>query len=499
MNEGLGLDGSCATIEPSGRDRAPGVCMRLSLVVDERKSVSGRAVPCRSAPWDGEIPAFAGMTIMRGSPFAGTTVRGPRPGLVWVRERPAPYGENALAVLWQRAHTLPDGLLTEDGRRFRVVYPGRPSGRAGPDFRDSVLEAEDGRLVTGDVELHVEAPGWRSHGHHADPGYNGVVLHVVLRAGGAVSSRQQSRASAPVASLEPVVDRLRRAGDGARPSAFPWESMSPGAIEKVLDAAGDRRFLARSRGFAREIEAGDADQVVYAALFEALGYAANRKPFRRLAEVVPFATVATLRGEPGGTRLAAVRALLLTASGLVSRDGAPDAGLVRRLPRTGRLAPDAWRLLRVRPSNHPARRVEGAARLVDRFLDAGPAAWVTSAADAGKPAALVRALSDPPFVGAGRARDMAVNVALPFAHALAGASRDGDAAARRLEAYRAFPGLADNDITREMKRLLADRGLPVSARGARRHQGLAHLYNVTTLPGMARTEWPAMARAAGEA
>ena len=94
---------------------------------------------------------------------------------------------------------------------------------------------------------------------------------------------------------------------------------------------------------------------------------------------------------------------------------------------------------------------------------------------------------------------MAVNVALPFAHALAGASRDGDAAARRLEAYRAFPGLADNDITREMKRLLADRGLPVSARGARRHQGLAHLYNVTTLPGMARTEWPAMARAAGEA
>ena len=427
-----------------------------------------------------------------------------RAGLSWVRERPAPYGESALAVLWQRAHTLPDGLLTEDGRRFRVVYPGRPSGRAGPDFRDSVLATEDGRLVTGDVELHVEAPGWRSHGHDTDPGYNGVVLHVVLRAGGSVSSPQQSRAAAPVASLAPVVDRLRRADASAHPAAAPWEGLSSSAFEKMLDAAGDRRFLARSRGFARELDAGHADQVVYAALFEALGYAANRRPFRRLAGVLPYATIASLRGEPAGTRLAALRALLLTASGLTrvsetAGDGAPDPALVRRLPRTRRLSPDEWRLFRVRPSNHPARRIEGAARLADRFLDAGPAEYVKRAADQGKPSALVRALSEPPLIGAGRARDVAVNVVLPFAHALAGASRDSEAAARRLEAYRAFPSLADNDITREMKRLVADSGLAVSARGARRHQGLAHLYNVTTLPGMARSEWPALTRAAAEA
>ncbi len=450
--------------------------MLLSIAAEEQRTVRD-ARPCRSAPR--------------------------RAGLSRVRERPAPYGESALAVLWQRAHTLPDGLLTEDGRRFRVVYPGRPSGRAGPDFRDSVLATEDGRLVTGDVELHVEAPGWRSHGHHADPGYNGVVLHVVLRAGGSVSSPQQSRGTAPVASLEPVVDRLRHADAAAGPAAAPWEGLSSSAFEKILDAAGDRRFLARSRGFARELDAGDADQVVYAALFEALGYAANRRPFRRLAEFFSYAAAASLVGEPAGTRLAALRALLLTASGLAraadTGSGALDRGLVRRLPRTRRLSESEWRLFRVRPSNHPVRRVEGAARLVDRFLDVGPAAYVMGAADHGKPSALVRALSEPPLIGAGRARDMAVNVVLPFAHALAGASRDREAAARYLEAYRAFPSLADNDITREMKRLVADRGLEVSARGARRHQGLAHLYNVTTLPGMARTEWPAMMRAAAEA
>ena len=447
--------------------------MLVSFAVNEERA-AGAARPCRSAPR--------------------------RAGLVWLRERPAPYGESALAALWQRAHSLPDGLLTEDGRRFRVVYPGRPNGRAGPDFRDSVLATDDGKLVTGDVELHVEAPGWRSHGHDTDPGYNGVILHVVLRAKGSVSSRQQSRARAPVASLEPVVDELRQADASAHLGAVPWDGLSERTLEELLDVAGDRRFLARSRGFARELDAGDADQVLYAALFEALGYAANRRPFRRLAEILPYATVAALRGEPAGTRLAAVRALLLTASGLThgaeaADDAAADAALVRRLPRTRRLASSEWRLFRVRPSNHPVRRVEGAARLVDRFLDRGPAAYAQDAVGQAKAASLVRALSDPPLIGAGRARDMAVNVVLPFAHALAGARRDGAAAARCLEAYRSFPGLADNEITREMRRLVADRGLTVSVKGARRHQGLAHLYNVTTLPGMARSEWPAMMRA----
>ena len=56
-----------------------------------------------------------------------------------------------------------DGLETEDGRRLRVVYPGRLSGLAGPDFRDTVLETEAGELITGDVELHVDAPDWYRH------------------------------------------------------------------------------------------------------------------------------------------------------------------------------------------------------------------------------------------------------------------------------------------------------------------------------------------------
>jgi hypothetical protein len=60
-----------------------------------------------------------------------------------------------LAQLWRRAHAL----TTTEGRAFRVLYPGRPNARAGPDFRDAVLASESGQRIVGDVELHLDASG----------------------------------------------------------------------------------------------------------------------------------------------------------------------------------------------------------------------------------------------------------------------------------------------------------------------------------------------------
>ena len=62
--------------------------------------------------------------------------------------------EKALAMLWQKAHVLPEGLVTEDGRRFRVLYPGIRNARAGPDFWNAVIATDAGDTITGDVELH---------------------------------------------------------------------------------------------------------------------------------------------------------------------------------------------------------------------------------------------------------------------------------------------------------------------------------------------------------
>ena len=89
---------------------------------------------------------------------------------------------------------------------------------------------------------------------------------------------------------------------------------------------------------------------------------------------------------------------------------------------------------------------------------------------------LTERLTTHPYIGKGRARDLAVNAALPFMHAYAGISRSPTLRRRCLQLYYAFPNLEDNEITREMKRLLEPETEATDVSGARRQQGLIHLY-----------------------
>ncbi len=418
-----------------------------------------------------------------------------------VAEKPAPYSEDALASLWSRAHTLVDALVTRDGRRLRVVYPGRQSAAAGPDFRDAVLLTEDGKSLSGDVELHTEAPGWYSHAHHTDPNYNGVVLHVVFLPKGHESTSLQSGMSAPVAALDISGVAFHTALDASQPlptlRIFDDDVGIDVDICEALDAAGDARFLAKSKGFAMDMQRSDADEVVYLALMDALGYASNRKPFRTLAQRVPYRSLAALRTEPPSVRLAALKAMLLGASGLMRRLEriCPDEDAVelrrmrRHLRKVRAVRQSDWRLFRLRPANHPLRRIVGAAHILERCLDRGVAATLAGDLLDGGVRALSKRLEAPPYIGRGRARDMLVNVALPFLHAYASAGvrlphrahkdagMDDMDALRQVarDCYAAHPALQENEITREMRRICGiDRKVRLKAR---QQQGLMHLYN----------------------
>ena len=92
----------------------------------------------------------------------------------------APITEKQLARLWQRRAVRHRAFRSETGARVQVLYPGRPGVTAGPDFRNALLVVENQGLVQGDVEVHLRQKDWRSHGHHNDPNYNGVILHVAL-------------------------------------------------------------------------------------------------------------------------------------------------------------------------------------------------------------------------------------------------------------------------------------------------------------------------------
>ena len=381
--------------------------------------------------------------------------------------------EEAVVRLWQNADRLASGLVTQDGRRLKVLYPGRRSSSAGPDFRDCVLSTDSGDIMVGDVEVHVTAGGWSAHGHHVDSNYNGVVLHVVLTPTGRSTTTLESRAEAPVAAIG-VASQNEEAD--AEPVIKAEEDLPASALQERLDRAGDERFRSKADGYAMELEAGDAEQVLYAGIMEALGYSANRRPFAALAVNVPIAMLRALRDEPGATRLLAIRAMLVCASGLMSSVAPGDAEEFRAvhkgLPPVEKIA-EPWKTFRVRPSNHPLRRIEGAAVLIDRALDEGLVSALARTVRQGTHRPIIQWLTAQPFIGESRAREIAVNVVLPFTYAWGGIARDRDLRVASKEIFERMPGLADNEITREMKRLLPP---GVDTRGARRHQGLIHLY-----------------------
>ena len=201
--------------------------------------------------------------------------------------------ERLLAALWKERAARLRSFRSKDGRTFRVIYPGRASTTAGPDFRDAVLVEEGLGVVRGDVEIHVTHGDWRSHGHAGDPRYNGVVLHAVGGPGGE-DTVLRSGQRAPVVSLDTLWGVRGGVGTGTGIWALMggWGYAMPETAQELgalLDRAGDDRYLSKSGRYGEALATENPDQLLYSAFMEALGYSQNRGPFLDLAARVTCA------------------------------------------------------------------------------------------------------------------------------------------------------------------------------------------------------------------
>ena len=424
---------------------------------------------------------------MNKSARAQSTVRSRRPrGLTQIPER-------LLARLWRERATRQEGFRTRAGSRLRVIYPGRPGNTAGPDFRNALLEVEGVGLVQGDVEIHIRPEDWVAHGHASDANYNGVVLHVALEEGEA-TTRLQSGLQAPVLSLAPLLE----AEDSATIAPGPglWALLErrgypqPETAEEMgllLDRAGDARFLGKSSRFQRFLEEQPPEETLYEGVLEALGYHQNQQPFVKLAGRAPYlALQRAAQAVPSGQWAQAIESWLLQLSGLLP----PEEVAAFELPKGGfglAMSGREWHCFRLRPANHPRRRIAGAARLLARFLEPGLVSGLGRIADSGNPRLLAAALpvagdtgEGPAYVGSARARDLAVNVVLPFLHGLAELRRELQRAQTYLGLYHCFGKMQDNELTRETIGQLFPPGWRSVPSSAQRQQGLIHLHRLLT-------------------
>ncbi len=390
--------------------------------------------------------------------------------------------EALLARLWRERATRQQNLRTTEGRRVRVLYPGRRGTEAGPDFRDALIYTEVSGLVRGDVELHLHPRDWDRHGHSSDHRYNSVVLHGVLASPGAPQPLPNGGA-APAVELSPLLDQTPESNTPGPNSRRPlWSLLKSRGYRKpatkseaflLLEQAGKARFLQKAVSFGPLMKELGAEEALYQAIMESLGYSENRAGFLELARRVPYrALINAAGGVPQVHRLHRIEEILLQNAGF-AKEGKKTA-MDRR----------QWRLFRIRPANHPRRRIDGAAALLHRTATLGllesAAQWTggESLKSLLKSLTVTDPSGGPALIGRSRALDVAVNVFLPLMHAHSLNLQNESLGQNALDLFMSAPKLQPNRITREMEEVLFPKSWRPLGNAALSQQGLIHLHRL---------------------
>ncbi|NQW19906.1 MAG: DUF2851 family protein [Chloroflexi bacterium] len=418
-----------------------------------------------------------------------------RPSAFVVRESPRKYGsskkplgpEAILHMAWRQAGLERAHVRGRDGHLYKIVYGGKPGGSLGPDFTDAVVERDDRVVFRGDVEIHVRESDWGSHGHHTDPRYNGVVLHVIASESNGSTTLAVTKIGAAIPLLalnwkntEP--NSSLEAGPTYSCAAVGTEFIVPPVPKQLLDinTAGLERFHSQAAGIALDVEVFGADQALWLGILGALGYPRNKRAFRVVGGRVDWQTALICKTS------SELEQLLLQASGFSDET---TSGPIFRLPLRGSIP--RWVQPWGRPANAPQLRIKAISELAAWWFTLGGIARAVEqkVLDCKNSVDLSSMLRPSGFVendhvtvlGAARASEIVVNVLLPAAFAISTRQNVGQVGSKRiknraLELYSSHPKLVENSITKEAKVALSiDYEIP-EITTARDQQGLITLY-----------------------
>ncbi len=434
--------------------------------------------------------------------------------------------EQFLIQVWQRLPGRTD-IITEEGERIHLVYPGRENDDRGADLRDAVILSNQG-LTKGDIEFHRWSSDWRRHQHHQDPAYNSTILHVVMWRDTEPVTYLQSGEAVPILVLskhpETATGKQTQTDNPASTPSLPCyqaaKSLSIESIDKMLDAAGQERFLAKAAAFQDELSRDTPDEVFYRGIMGAMGYAKNKLPFEELARRVPLHHLEAMVQchLPDDSCLVRQQALLLGTAGLLpSQQGIYHSAVtgehwVEELERywseyghRQTMSADSWRLLKVRPNNSPVRRIAGISYLVLRYGKEGVLEEIINLISEIRIDqayfALITGLMvmasgywkthyefgcycrhiAPALIGTSRAAVIVVNAVLPFSYAWSRLKAKPELAAKTLAIFNAYPKPDTNAIEKHMSKQLGRSRVPINS--AKRQQGLIHIYKTLCIHG----------------
>ncbi len=415
--------------------------------------------------------------------------------------------EKLVSRIWQ--HKLVTELATDSGEKIHIIHPGRSSNTPGCDFQDAVF-AINGKTTTGNIEVHVNSSQWQSHGHHRDPRYNNIALHIVWWHDSQAPTLLQNRQIVPTiclgsflnSTLDELNNQINLPGNSLTSCPVVGRHSNTESLNKLLTAAGEKRFASKTSLFRKALNKEYAGQVLYRGISRALGYAQNAEPCEELTNKLPITILEEIKTEPDSTR----QALILGAAGLLpsQRHRSIEDRETNKLERIWQSTHTAetmeetnWCFFRVRPDNFPTRRLIALSYLISRHGTTGLHQKILKLAKKSPPGAEHRWLESGlavagrgywrnhfdfgiaqkknwALLGREKAAAIVINIVLPFACAWGELNSDLKLKKKAAEIYRRYPRAGDNELTRYMKQQLMLN--PQARLSACQQQGLMHIF-----------------------
>ena len=281
--------------------------------------------------------------------------------------------EQLLHYVWKHKIFSLKELKTTTGQQVEVIDTGLANTDAGPDFFNAKLKL-DGVLWIGNIEIHERSSDWFKHGHHADTGYNSVILHIASEIDMEIS-RSNGERTPQIQLICPEAVRTNYKElletDSYPPCYRIIPSLSPFTAHSWMSALQMERFEQKATLLNERLKRcqGNWEDAFFITLARNFGFGLNGDAFETWAHQLPFRAVDKHRND-----LFQIEAIFFGQAGILE-DSNGDGYYLRLkkeyiyLQHKFELIPmntSLWRFLRLRPTNFPHIRIAQLACLYHR-------------------------------------------------------------------------------------------------------------------------------------
>lgn len=293
--------------------------------------------------------------------------------------------EKLMQYVWKHRLWRSEDMVTNTGKKVRVVDPGLLNTDAGPDFFNAKIEI-DGHMWVGNVEMHYRATDWKRHHHDSDKAYDSVILHVVAKDDAPVRRTNGELIPQLVLEVSPQFNADYASLVGATievPCAEKIKQVPHLTIVEWVEGLAFERLHGKVERIHQLLDSfnGSWEDVCYVTLARNFGFGINNDAFERLARRTPL----RLLGKHSDSVLQ-IEALLFGQAGMLDAQKPGMDSYYNQLcteyaflSNKFQLTPmekESWKLFRIRPQNFPYRRIamlaqfiEGGFRMMNRILE----------------------------------------------------------------------------------------------------------------------------------